>query len=143
MPYIGEFASILTAICWSANSVCFTIAGRRVGSSTVNIVRLWIALLAMLLLHLATSGALVPHPEPWRLSVLGISGLIGFALGDAVLFEALVLLGPRLTMLIMTLWPVFAAVLAWALLGQTMSWPRIVAMAITLGGIAQIGRAHV
>ena len=142
MPYLGELASILTAICWSANSVCFTIAGRRVGSSTVNIVRLWIALLAMLLLHLVMSGSLFPQAEPWRLSVLGISGLIGFALGDAVLFEALVLLGPRLTMLIMTLWPVFAAVLAWALLGQTMTWPRILAMATTLGGIALVVGDH-
>ena len=142
MPYIGELASILTAFCWSGNSVCFTIAGRRVGSSTVNIVRLWIALAAMLLLHLALFGSPFPHAEGWRLSVLGISGLIGFALGDAVLFEAFVLLGPRLTMLIMTLWPVFSAVLAWALLGQKMSVAGILAMAVTLGGIALVVGDH-
>ncbi|MDP2876990.1 MAG: DMT family transporter [Holophaga sp.] len=142
MLYLGEFASILTAFCWSANSVCFTIAGRRVGSATVNVVRLWIALLAMILLHLIMVGTFFPNPEGWRWAYLGISGLIGFALGDAVLFEALVLLGPRLTMLIMTLWPVFAAVLAWVFLGQTMSLPRILAMAVTLGGIALVVGDH-
>lgn len=142
MPYIGELASVLTAFCWSTNSVCFTIAGRRVGSSTVNAARLWIALGAMLLLHLAVSGHPLPHAEGWRLGYLGVSGLIGFALGDAVLFEAFVLLGPRLAMLIMTLWPVFAALLAWAFLGQTMSLPRILAMAATLGGIALVVGDH-
>jgi len=142
MPYLGELASILTAFCWSANSVCFTIAGRRVGSATVNVVRLWIALAAMLLLHLALFGSIFPHAEGWRLSYLGISGLIGFAIGDAVLFEAFVLLGPRLAMLIMTLWPVFAALLAWIFLGQSMSLPRILAMTATLGGIALVVGDH-
>lgn len=142
MPYLGELASILTAFCWSANSVCFTIAGRRVGSATVNVVRLWIALAAMLLLHLIMFGSIFPHAEGWRLSYLGISGLIGFAIGDAVLFEAFVLLGPRLAMLIMTLWPVFAALLAWIFLGQSMSLPRILAMTATLGGIALVVGDH-
>jgi len=142
MPYLGELASILTAFCWSANSVCFTIAGRRVGSSTVNVVRLWIALAAMLLLHLIMFGSIFPPAEGWRLSYLGISGLIGFAIGDAVLFEAFVLLGPRLAMLIMTLWPVFAALLAWIFLGQSMSLSRILAMATTLGGIALVVGDH-
>jgi len=142
MLYLGELASILTAFCWSANSVCFTIAGRRVGSSTVNVVRLWIALAAMLLLHLILFGSIFPQAEGWRLSYLGISGLIGFAIGDAVLFEAFVLLGPRLAMLIMTLWPVFAALLAWIFLGQSMSLPRILAMAATLGGIALVVGDH-
>ena len=142
MSYLGEFASILTAFCWSANSVFFAIAGRRVGSATVNIVRLWIALLAMVLLHLLLVGTAFPHAEGWRLGYLGVSGLIGFALGDAVLFEALVLLGPRLTMLLMTLWPVFAAVLAWGFLGQSMSLLRVLAMGTTLGGIALVVGDH-
>lgn len=142
MPYLGELASILTAFCWSANSVCFTIAGRRVGSATVNVVRLWIALVAMVLLHLLLTGTFFPHAEGWRWWYLGISGLIGFAIGDAVLFEALVLLGPRLTMLIMTLWPVFAAVLAWVFLGQAMSRWTMLTMAVTLGGIALVVGDH-
>jgi len=142
MPYLGELASILMAFCWYANSVGFTIAGRRVGSATVNVVRLWIALVAMVVLHLLLTGTFFPHAEGWRLGYLGVSGLIGFAIGDAVLFEAFVLLGPRLTMLIMTLWPVFAAVLAWVFLGQAMSRWTIMAMAMTLGGIALVVGDH-
>jgi len=41
-------------------------------------------------------------------------------------------------MLIMTLWPVFAAVMAWAFLDQAMSPAKVGSMVITLGGIALV-----
>jgi len=139
MPYLGEVASLFTAICWSTNAVLFAKAGRRVGSPTVNMVRLGVALGVMLVLHLATAGTLLPHGVgAARLAWLGTSGLIGFALGDALLFEAYILLGPRLTVLVFTLWPVFAALLAFAFLGQSMTLARIGAMVVTLGGIALV-----
>jgi len=139
IPYLGEAVSLLTAVCWSTNAVLFAKAGQRVGSPTVNVARLGIAFAAMLLLHTVLYGAPFPFDAgPVRLAWLAASGLIGFALGDALLFEALVLLGPRLAMLIMTLWPVFAAVMAWAFLGQTMGPLKVLAMLITLGGIALV-----
>lgn len=135
----GQVAALATAFCWSTNSVLFTLAGRRVGSPTVNIARLLMALLAMIGLHMLFLGSPFPmaaggHRFLW----LGISGLIGFALGDAVLFEAFVRLGPRLAMLIMTLWPIFASLLAWAFLGERLGGARLLAMAVTLGGIAWV-----
>jgi drug/metabolite transporter (DMT)-like permease len=139
MTYIGELASILTAFCWSANSVFFTLAGRRVGSQAVNIVRLWIALLAMVAIHLLLYRSPFPfHAGSAALTWLGLSGLVGFAVGDALLFEAFVRLGPRLSMLVMTLWPVLGALLAWAFLGERMGAAKVAAMAVTLGGIALV-----
>ena len=139
IPYLGEVVSLLTAVSWSTNAVLFAKAGRRVGSPTVNVARLGIALPAMVLLHLALFGTPFPfHAGGVRLGWLAASGLIGFSLGDALLFEALVLLGPRLAMLIMTLWPVFAAIMAWGFLGQAMTLPKVLAMLVTLGGIAMV-----
>jgi len=139
MPYLGEFASLLTALCWSTNAVLFARAGRRVGSVTVNVVRLGLAVVVMFLLHLAMAGSLFPIHAGWaRFAWLGISGLIGFALGDAFLFEAYVLLGARLAVLVFTLWPVLAALMAWAFLGQRMGLAKAVAMVVTLGGIAMV-----
>lgn len=139
IPYLGEVVSLLTAICWSTNAVLFAKAGQRVGSSTVNVARLGVAFAAMLLLHTVLYGTPFPfNAGPVRIAWLAASGLIGFSLGDALLFESLVLLGPRLAMLIMTLWPVFAAVMAWAFLGQTMGPLKVLAMLFTLGGIALV-----
>ena len=139
MSYAGPLAALATAVCWSANSVFFTLAGRRVGSQTVNIVRLLLALGMMWLMHIAWSGTLWPlgtGPDPWIW--LGLSGFVGFALGDAVLFEALLLLGPRLAMLVMTLWPAFATLMAWAFLGEHLAPGKLAAMATTLAGIAWV-----
>jgi drug/metabolite transporter (DMT)-like permease len=139
IPYLGELASLLTAVCWSTNAVLFAKAGQRVGSPTVNVARLGVALVAMLLLHTVLYGTPFPFSAgPVRIAWLAASGLIGFSLGDALLFESLVLLGPRLAMLIMTLWPVLAAIMAWGFLGQTMGPLKVLAMLITLGGIALV-----
>lgn len=139
MPYAGELASLFTALCWATNAVLFARAGQRVGSATVNAARLAVALVTMVMLHLVVAGSLFPWSAgPARLAWLGASGLIGFALGDALLFEAYVLLGPRIAVLVYTLWPVFAALMAWACLGQAMGWPKVGAMVVTLGGIAMV-----
>lgn len=139
IPYLGEVVSLLTAVCWSTNAVLFAKAGQRVGSPTVNVARLGFAFATMLLLHAVLYGTPFPFEAgPVRLAWLAASGLIGFSLGDALLFEALVLLGPRLAMLIMTLWPVLAALMAWGLLGQTMTFLKVLAMLATLGGIALV-----
>lgn len=112
MLYLGESSALLTSLCWSLNSVCFTVAGRRVGSASVNLGRLLMAWGVLVLLHLALYGSLFPMQAGGaRLGWLGVSGLIGFSLGDAVLFEAFLLIGPRLAMLLMTLSPIFSALL--------------------------------
>lgn len=139
MPYLGESAALLTSACWSLNSVCFTVAGRRVGSTSVNLIRLLMAWSLLVLLHLGLYGSAFPiQAGTARLGWLGVSGLIGFALGDAVLFEAFVLIGARLAMLLMTLSPLFSALLAWLFLGQDLGVPKVVAMAVTLAGIAWV-----
>ena len=139
MTYLGESAALLTSLCWSLNSVCFTVAGRRVGSAAVNLGRLLMAWVILVLVHLVVYGSLFPlHAGSARLGWLGMSGFIGFALADAVLFEAFVLIGARLAMLLMTLSPIFSALLAWLFLGQNLSLPKVAAMAVTLGGIAWV-----
>jgi len=139
LSYFGESAALLTSLCWSLNSVCFTVAGRRVGSAAVNLGRLLMAWATLLLVHLVVYSSLFPMQAGGaRLGWLGVSGLIGFALGDAVLFEAFVLIGARLAMLLMTLSPIFSALLAWLFLGQALTLPKLLAMTVTLGGIAWV-----
>lgn len=130
---------MLTALCWSSNSIFFSLAGRRVGSATVNHVRLWLALLIMVPLHLFLFGTIFPFAAaPERLLWFALSGLVGFAIGDALLFEALVVIGPRLSMLLMVLAPIFGTALAWVFLGETLSPGKIGAILLTIAGIAWV-----
>jgi len=135
----GEIAAVLTAVCWSFNSVVFTLAGKRVGAVTVNALRLWIAIPALLLLHWALFGSPFPFEiELSRFVFLGISGIIGFVVGDAMLFESFLLIGPRLAMLLALLVPVFSTLLAWLWLGETLRALEIFSMLVTIGGVAWV-----
>jgi drug/metabolite transporter (DMT)-like permease len=135
----GEIAALLTAVCWSFNSVVFTWAGKRVGSVTVNSVRLWAAFPVLLLLHWLLYGTPFPfNIELPRLFFLALSGLIGFVAGDTMLFESFLLIGPRLAMLLALLVPVFSTVLAWVWLGETLRLPQIISILVTILGVAWV-----
>ncbi len=139
MNYYGEIAALATAGCWSFNSVVFANAGHRVSSFTVNRVRLYIAFLALMIFHLFYFGEIIPLTLSSNNYIyLGLSGIVGYIIGDSFLFESFLMIGPRISMLIMTSSPVFSAILAWLFLGEKLNILQIMAMIITLSGIGWV-----
>ena len=139
MTIFGELAALGTSLCFSFTSTFFTLAGRRVGSVVVNRTRLLLAVVFLLLLHWALLGSALPlGAEPERWFWLGLSGILGLVLGDALLFQAFVLIGPRLAMLLMSLVPVISTLLAWVFLGEMLAGRQLLAVAITVGGVAWV-----
>ena len=137
--YVGELAGLLTSVCWSFTSIFFTLSGRQVGSPIVNRTRLALALVIVSGAHWLAQGQPWPFDaEPSRWGWMALSGLVGFVLGDAALFQAFVLIGPRLSMLLMALSPVIGAVLAWLLLGETLSGWEGLGIALALAGVAWV-----
>ena len=137
MNNIGEVYALGTAICWAGTAMFFTAAGERIGSLVVNFLRLAFALLVLVALTTITRGQPLPldaTPNAWLW--LSVSGLVGFAFGDLCLFRAFVLLGPRLSTLVMSTAPLFAAVIGFAVLGETLDTTEVLGMALTLGGVA-------
>lgn len=136
---MGEVVALATAFCWSLNSIQFTIAGRRVGSRTVNRVRLAFAVIFLSLTHLLLHGRLWPAQAGYhRWGWLGLSGIVGLVLGDGSLFHAFLLIGPRRSMLLMTLVPMISTVGAWVLLGETLVPMELLAISVTVGGVAWV-----
>lgn len=137
--YLGEIAALVTAVCWSVTSLFFTIAGKQVGSQLVNRVRLPLAALFLAITHLLWQGEVLPiHAESSRWGWLGLSAISGLVVGDGLLLQAFVLIGARLSMLLMTLAPVIGALLAWAFLGETLSPLEIGAIILTMGSVAWV-----
>jgi len=137
--YLGEIASILTAICWTLTAVFFSLAGKEVGSLIVNRVRLLLAVVFLTSAHWLLLGSPVPlHAEPERWFWLSLSGIIGLAVADALLFQSYMWIGPRLGMLLMSVAPVVAALLAWLFLGETLGLWQIAGILLTVGGIAWV-----
>ncbi len=135
----GILAAAAVALMWAVSSLCYSFAGRRIGSGAVNHVRLWLALSLTALAHLALTGRILPQAAGARqLAFLAASGLIGYVLGDAFLFEGFVQLGARTTMLIMTSVPIFGAFLGFVVLGERLSLWKAAMIAVTLAGIAVV-----
>jgi drug/metabolite transporter (DMT)-like permease len=136
LGWIGETAALGTAMCWACTSVWFSAAGVRVGSLTVNMLRMPIALVWFAAWGLVMRGEAFPldasaHAWVW----LSISGLVGFAFGDLCLFRALVLIGPRLASLLMAAAPPFTAVVGWLVLRERLSLVAVLGMMLTTVGI--------
>lgn len=138
IPY-GELAALGTAACWTASSLAFAAAGRRIGSLSLNLIRLVIAFLFLCAFCALTRGLPLPTDatrERW--AWLALSGAVGFVIGDLCLFRAFVVIGPRLSTLIMSLVPPVAATLGWLWLGERLGLTDLAGMAITLAGITWV-----
>lgn len=135
-PLLGQLFALVTAGCWAQNSVVYSFAGKRVGSRSVTHIRLWIAFPVIILVNYLFTRELTVKgiPGPAVLYLLS-SGFVGFFLADLFIFRAFVDLGPRETMVIMTLSPIFSAVISWFLLDEHLSGIQIAGILATILGV--------
>ncbi|MFZ5911393.1 MAG: DMT family transporter [Chloroflexota bacterium] len=139
MNYIGELAALLTSLSWTGTSVLFTKATQQAGSLIVNRIRVALALLFLMLLNLAFYGYLLPvNAGADRWLWFALSGAIGYALGDAFLFQSFLCIGAQRGMLMMSLSPLMSAGLAWLFFGETLTGMQMLGVVITLAGIAWV-----
>ena len=137
MQHLGEIISLVVAVSWTVTAIFADKASHRLGSMTTNVIRLTLASLFLAVLLWITLG----HPYPvfadgkaWLW--LGLSALVGYVFGDWCLFNCYLSIGARFGQLFMTLAPPMAAIAGWVMLGETLTWRSILAMIVTLSGIA-------
>lgn len=139
LPYYGESAALATAVCWAVTALAFESAGRRVGSLPVNLIRLLMGFAFLVPVMWWRRGIPLPTdatPEAWLW--LGVSGLVGFAFGDLCLFRAFVLIGSRLSILLMSLVPPLTAMIGWLILRESLAPMEWLGMALTVGGVTWV-----
>jgi len=135
--HFGEFAALLTAVFWTITALSFEIAAKKVGTYSLNIIRLSFAFVLLAAFSYFRRGLILPtdaslHAWTW----LSLSGIIGFVIGDMFLFASFAMIGARISMLIMTLVPPLAAIMSWFILGETMSLMALAGMSLVVGGIS-------
>jgi len=136
---IGEIAALCTALCWTITALSFESAGKRIGSLTVNLVRLGMASVLFALYGWIVRGFALPidvAPAAW--GWLALSGLVGFVLGDLLLFQAFVEIGARISMLVFASVPPLTAIMAWFALGERLDAMGIGGMILTVAGIVLV-----
>ncbi len=136
--YLGAAAGVATSMLWTATSLFFTAAGKRLGPTVVNVVRLWLAVLLLGATHRVLTGLWIPEAVGQQVLLLALSGVVGLTIGDQALLTAFIDIGPRQTMLIMTLSPLFAAIFGWLALGETLGLAAMVGISMTVGGVGWV-----
>ncbi len=134
MPFLGEISALITALLWSGTAIVFTEATKIVGSYVVNITRLLLATAYLIITILIFN---LNYQISWeQIYLLGLSGIIGLVFGDGFLFKSFQYIGARLSMLVMTLAPPLAALLAYIYLGEELSTWGILGIVITISGVS-------
>lgn len=139
IQHAGEIAALATAACWTVSSLAFEAAGRRAGSLAVNLIRLVMAVFLLGAFTWVTRGLPLPldasaHAWLW----LSLSGLVGFTIGDLCLFRAFVVVGARVSMLMMTLVPVLTAAAGYLVMGEVLTPKQLLGMGLTIAGVSTV-----
>lgn len=137
--HVGEISALLTAIFWTITAISFELAGKKIGSLSVNYIRLVIGFVLISLFTTFTRGMFLPLDADLKTWIwLSISGLIGFVIGDLFLFQAYLEIGSRISMLIMALVPPITALLGFITMREMLSLSDFIGMVITILGIAVV-----
>ena len=137
MQYVGELISIGVAFSWTATALLSEYGSKRMGNLTLNLSRMVITLVFSGILFWVTGGTLLPaHASTEAYLWMMLSGLVGYVIGDFCLFQCYIIIGSKFGQLFMTLAPITAAIMAWFTLGQEIRPTAILAMIVTLSGIA-------
>ena len=132
---LGSFAALASAFTWALGSILFRKLGNKVSPLGMNLGKNAIGILYIGIILLLTGIKAMSNRE---FLILGASGLLGIALGDTFFFKALIQLGPRLTVLLGTLGPVFTVILAVIFLREMPSFLAWIGILLTTAGVSWI-----
>lgn len=136
MFLIGEIAAFSAALLWSVNAIVLTEAVGRAGTFNVNIGRLFFASLFLLLTIMLFSLSFQIYWQQYFYLIL--SGIIGLVIGDLGMLKSYELIGPRLTMLMMSFVPSISVILAYFYLDEILTIHQLIGIIITSVGLALV-----
>lgn len=135
---LGGVSGLAASLFWAMSSTLFALGGKRRSHQSVNAIRLLGATVMLGISHLVIVGTLMPDIPIFIWLMLGLSGMIGLALGDGLLMWAFVKIGPRLSMLIMSMFPIITTASAWVLMDETIEPIKLLGIGITLAGVSWV-----
>jgi len=134
--HIGEIAALGVAVCWTLSALFFEKAGHKISSLSVNFIRLIMAIAFLGITTFFTRGIFFPTDATgYQWFWLGLSGIVGFFLGDLFLFKSYGIIGARTAALMMSLAPMLTAIIGWFFLKETLTLKDIAAIILSIAGI--------
>lgn len=133
----GELAALTAACIWAISSTIYAGFGRQLPPTILNLTKGAVAI-AFILLTLWLRGDTLAAVSSTSLLLLVGSGIIGIGIGDTAFFSALNGLGARRALLMESLAPPLAAMLALVFLSELLAWDAYLGIVVTVFGVAWV-----
>jgi drug/metabolite transporter (DMT)-like permease len=136
---VGALCALGSALSWAVTSLLVRSLTPPFGTLTINAVRTTLCA-ALILAWALLAGGLgrLTTVSAESLVLLGVSIVLAIAIGDTLFFESTRTLGLGRAMTVSMSYPVVAALLAAALLGERITVPIAVGGLLTLGGLVLV-----
>jgi len=116
---IGEAFAILTALIWAASTVLSAEALKKVNPVRSNAVKTFFSALAMLPIAFAAGEFNnLSHVDPKALLFVVLAAIVGFGIGDTLLFHSIIIIGVSRAYTIAYTYPLFTMIIAVLFLGE-------------------------
>ncbi len=135
--YSGEIAALTAACLWAGATMIFSLLGRQIRSTELNLLKGVVAIILMAAAILLTGESLTSI-QPLAFWLLIISGMIGLGLGDTAYFESLQKIGARRALLLTISAPPMTAVMAALFLNEQLALTAWLGIAVTILGVAWV-----
>ncbi len=132
----GELAALVTAVSWTISAFLFDQVSKKAGTFAVNFIKVSFALIFISVFLFFKGDGVIPSnitADGWMW--LTLSGLTGFIIGDLFLFQAFIIIGARVSMVIFALAPSLTAAAGFFIFDEKLPPLAITGMAVTLSGI--------
>lgn len=136
---VGEVAALTSAFLWAGASLLFSRAGAGVPTLLLNLIKTVLAFVGLGLTLRLQTGYFVPVSlEGSALFWVGLSGVIGLAVGDSFFFLSLTLLGAKRSLILWALTPAVTAGLAAWVLAEAVETYFLTGLVMTTIGVGVV-----
>lgn len=134
--FFGEICALLACFCWTINSIVCEKKGLRFSAFSINFGRQIIAFTCYAIVIVLFNPVVFKTGVSFKSFFwLGLSGFVGFTLGDSFMISAFSKIGAQLTLLIFSFSPVVSAILGYFLFDEKLSIKNILGMFLVIFGI--------
>ena len=134
---VGALCALGSAAGWALATVYLTKGGDRFSVLSINFLKGMFAFPFFVLMLLWSPFELgsVAQAHPGALGYLVISGLVGMTLGDTIILSCFVRLGPRITLVGMSLVPFVTSLIGYFVLDEKLTWMGGLGLIFTMMGL--------
>jgi drug/metabolite transporter (DMT)-like permease len=133
----GEVAALVTAVSWTAAAMIFERVSKMTGVTSVNTFKVAFGTIYLAVLAVLLGNNVFPFDFPVKSWIyMSISGFVGFVIGDYFLFNAYVMIGSRIAMLLMAASVPMTAIASYFLFGESIGQWGLYGIVLAVSGIS-------